>query len=169
MSFLDHSNDKPWLAGLPDTREDLKFDESWAELVNVIAQAEELARSLPPEKTCKGKTWKNLRALELLEELPLMAIFPGKAWAEPDDLNESLDMKPVGATEKDLVWLSPLLVSTFVQWFGSSSGNWLGLTEPRRQILLLVYRLSAPRHFEATLPDKMDEALWVSGICNPSL
>lgn len=93
-------------------REDLKSAGSWAELLNVIAQAEELARSLPPEKTCKDKTWTNLRASGLLEELSVMAILPGETWAEPDPAGvrwvfgcisalyhafRVMDMKPEGA------------------------------------------------------------------------
>lgn len=65
-------------------REELTSDAGWAALLNVIDQVDELARSLPPEKTCKSKTWKNLRASELLEELIMMAIFPMKAWDRPD-------------------------------------------------------------------------------------
>lgn len=65
-------------------REELTFEEGWAALLNVIDQVEELARNLPLEKTCKSKTWKNLRASELLEELIMMAIFPMKGWDRPD-------------------------------------------------------------------------------------
>lgn len=54
-----------------------------SDLLNVIAQAEELARGLPSEKTCKDQTWKDLRSSGLLEELVVMAILPGKALAQP--------------------------------------------------------------------------------------
>lgn len=47
------------------------------DMLNVIGQAEELARSLPPEKTCNNNTWTNLRASELLEELTVMSTVLG--------------------------------------------------------------------------------------------
>lgn len=80
-----------------------------------------------------------------------------------------MDMKPEGAAEADLVRLSPLLISTYARWFGSPYVDWPGLSQSRRQILLLVYRVCAPKHVEDTLPDEMNETLWVYEILNPSL
>ncbi|KAG9046975.1 hypothetical protein FS837_003265 [Tulasnella sp. UAMH 9824] len=154
---------------------DLTSDATWAAILDVIDQAEELARSLPPEKTCKSKTWKKLRASELLEELIMMAIFPMKAWDRPDlpstrwtfgcisalyHAFRVMDMKPDGAAEADLVRLSPLLISRYARWFGSPYVDRPGLSQSRRQILLLVYRLCAPAHVEDALPDEMNETFF---------
>lgn len=44
------------------------------EIADLVEQADELARSLPPEKTCKDNTWTTLRSSGLLEELAVMVI-----------------------------------------------------------------------------------------------
>lgn len=49
------------------------------DMLNVIGQAEEIARSLPPKKTCHNNTWNDLRASELLEELTVMTTLFGEA------------------------------------------------------------------------------------------
>lgn len=53
------------------------------EMIGVIGEAEEMARSLPPEKTCNSNIWRDLRASELLEELVVMATLPGKSLDKP--------------------------------------------------------------------------------------
>lgn len=58
----------------------------------------------------------------------------------------------------------PLMVSLYVKWFGSSSEDWPGISESRKQILLLVYRLCTPAHVGFSVPDQIDESLWVCEI-----
>lgn len=70
-----------------------------------------------------------------------------------------MDMKPDGSAEVCLAFRCPVIVSTYVKWFGSFSEDWPGLPDSRRQMLLLVYRLCAPAHVEGTAPDKIDESL----------
>lgn len=43
------------------------------EITELVEQAEELAQSLSPEKTCMDDTWGTLRSSGLLEELAVMA------------------------------------------------------------------------------------------------
>ncbi|KAG9046974.1 hypothetical protein FS837_003264 [Tulasnella sp. UAMH 9824] len=143
------------------------------EMLNVIGQAEEMARSLPPEKTCNNNTWKDLRASELLEELIVMTTLFTEALDKPRIAEvrwvfgcigalyhafRVMDMKPDGAAEQGLAERCPLMVSTYAKWFGSSSEDWPGLPESRRHLVLLVYRLCAPGHVEGAAPDEIDES-----------
>lgn len=63
-----------------------------------------------------------------------------------------IDLKQHGRPELKLAERCELMISRYVHWFGSSSEDWPGLARSRRQILLLVYRLS--NHEE-----KIDESL----------
>lgn len=129
------------------------------EIADLVKQADELAQSLPPENTCRDNTWTTLRSSGLLEELAVMVttlpgVLPRPAAVEVRWLFAcisalyhtfqvmDIDLKQHGRPELKLAERCELMISRYVHWFGSSSEDWPGLARSRRQILLLVYRLS---------------------------